>query len=392
MGTFSVYDADFMTHQHIIPSLECAKIVTYLHNRRQVATLSPFIDLSRFSKVYIQKNYDDGRYPNEFFDERCIYGGRAFHPEHYVPLPDEVENIIPDMSCYQGYAKFYIRKQEKPAIFNTLLNRAHLRLSTDETNVVSMDYLTKMLKTNERNGIIFHDYNLNSVKNVEDILTEITHWRKYKDRVAMRYYSIGCKFPIQIYEPQDLFKWSKFELIRDCFVMQYNGILEDDVAVELAHAYQGKHISFYYNITYNIDNEKTLLDNFVKIYKHLLIFKRYQLKTELIYSDSVVFTQEFKDLITLINMWVKADYNELDAPAHNGLYAYCLIAKRWGYMAYDLKLHNISVQKARKSFNFAREHNYELFDLFYTADAMILKDNKLIDEWDYITLIGGTND
>ena len=62
MGTISAYDYDFFHYEHVIPNLECAKIVQYYRNHNTIAALTPNIDLTHFARVYVRKDYDDGRF------------------------------------------------------------------------------------------------------------------------------------------------------------------------------------------------------------------------------------------------------------------------------------------------------------------------------------------
>ena len=84
-----------MNYEHVIPNLECAKLCTYYHNRHDVAVLVPQMEPAKYTQFFIRKEYDDGIYPKELFLPNCSYGGRAFTPQHYSPLAQEIERTIP---------------------------------------------------------------------------------------------------------------------------------------------------------------------------------------------------------------------------------------------------------------------------------------------------------
>ena len=83
MSVIAVHDYDFFKYQSVIPNLECAKLIAYHRAHHNIAILTPEIDPSKYSKVYIRKEYDDGQFPPIFFNERCEYGGRAFTARVY---------------------------------------------------------------------------------------------------------------------------------------------------------------------------------------------------------------------------------------------------------------------------------------------------------------------
>ena len=90
----------------MIPNLECAKLVSYFRKKREIATLSPTLSPEKYTQFYVRKDIDDGRFNKKLFTENCIYGGRAFESIKYAALPDDIENIIPDMHIYDRFEKY----------------------------------------------------------------------------------------------------------------------------------------------------------------------------------------------------------------------------------------------------------------------------------------------
>lgn len=89
------------------PNLEIMKLSTYYKKSKNFVSL--ILDpskIERYNKVILRKDISDGDYlSNLFFEEKCEYGGLAFTNDIYVPLPEEIENTVPDISIYNSYFK-----------------------------------------------------------------------------------------------------------------------------------------------------------------------------------------------------------------------------------------------------------------------------------------------
>lgn len=131
MATIGVYDYDFFTYENVIPNLECAKLYTYFHNKREVAVLTPRLEPERYTHFYIRKEYNDGIFPKSIFLPNCNYGGRAFTPTKYSPLLPAIERTIPNMHLYDKYIDYFGRSNTEKRQIKRILNCAHIRLSTD---------------------------------------------------------------------------------------------------------------------------------------------------------------------------------------------------------------------------------------------------------------------
>lgn len=84
----------------------------------------------RFSTLYVRKDYDDGIYPRELFDDKIILGGRAIQPGPYKPLPLEIEQTIPDFQSMSAILLILSCKDDA-RLFKRILWSAHIRLSID---------------------------------------------------------------------------------------------------------------------------------------------------------------------------------------------------------------------------------------------------------------------
>ena len=111
MSTVAVYDYDFFHYENVIPNLECAKLVAYYRNRKDITLLTPTLEPSKYTKFFIRKEYNDGLFPKQMFEQNCEYGGRAFTPVQYKPLDPRIEATIPDMHIYDKYVDCFGRKK-----------------------------------------------------------------------------------------------------------------------------------------------------------------------------------------------------------------------------------------------------------------------------------------
>ena len=163
MAVIAVHDADFFKYEHVIPNLECAKIVEYYRQHKEITLLTPIMEPARFTKFFYRKEYDDGEYPRQIFLPNCEYGGRAFNSQQYVPLAPEIEDTIPNMHIYDSHLNHFGHTQSEQNQLRRILNCAHMRLAPDSQNLLPFEKLKKNLEQ-KVTGIFLHDYDLASLK------------------------------------------------------------------------------------------------------------------------------------------------------------------------------------------------------------------------------------
>lgn len=257
MGTIGVYDADFFPYENVMPNLECAKIVTYYRNHREIAILSATPNTEFFSRFFFRKEYDDGIFSKKIFDSNCEYGGRAFNPSKYVPLPKAIEMTAPDMHIYDKYINNFSSKKTYREIFKRILNCAHLRLAPDSQNILSIEQLNK-LSPQAYSGLFFHDYDIASL-DAYDTIVELQSQRKFKLSGEPNPYPVGNKYPINIYTPADLQKWSKIIVIPNCFFLEYHGLMDANTFYSLVIDNRRMARQINYDVTYGCSSENNFL-------------------------------------------------------------------------------------------------------------------------------------
>ena len=379
MATISVYDYDYFNYEHVIPNLECAKLITYFRKHRDVAILTPILNPSKYTKCYIRKEYDDGIYLHDFFLPNCEYGGKAFNPELYVPLPPEIENTIPNMSIYEQYADRFGKTKTDMAQLKRLLNCAHIRLSTDSVNLNSIEQLKKNFN-NKTSGIILHDYDISKL-DIYDTLTELQNQRYFKFRDEIKPIPIGNKYPIKLYNKNDFYKWIKLVAIPNAFFMEYCGLMEDRLLYNVC--YDNKRIAkqLYYNITHGCKTEEEFIARLPQIYLQALFLKRQDIKMLLIYNEQFLKTKELQDLIDLFNYMIHFKWQDNFKPQTQTLAELCKGFKKLQFKTWAFYTIKLDIQDIRNSFNFIRAKNYELFKMFYNIDAVHFEGGKFVDDW-----------
>lgn len=225
---------------------------------------------------------------------------------------------------------------------------------------------------------MLHDYDLASLPNVTDLLLEMC-----AARPKGRPYGIGNKYPIQIYKYEELGKWLEITPMAQFFYLQYNGLLTDEQIIELQENHSLGLRLLVYNFTYKCPNETEFMIKVLpEIYKQALFLRRTNQKILLNIDTEFFKTKELLNLMKLINGFYANTKINKNSPRCQTLYHYCASTKREIFCTNPwVKSTIISKDEMRASFQYIREHNYEVFDMFYSMPSVISKGGKLINEW-----------
>lgn len=373
-----------MNYEHVIPNLECAKLCTYYHNRHDVAVLVPQMEPAKYTQFFIRKEYDDGIYPKELFLPNCSYGGRAFTPQHYSPLAQEIERTIPNMHLYDKYKSLFGQPTQDQQMIKHILNCAHIRLSTDEQNPKSLAQLERILACGRHTGIIFHDYDLARIPGAYDIIYELSCTRHFKTKKGINPYAIGNKFPIQVDSSDELQKWLKIVSMPNIFCLQYNGLMSNEVLYNLCTENVRMSKQLYYKVDESCSDENDFFVNVLpKLFEQVLFLRRHNTRTLLKYSQKKIMTTEIADFIDLLNFWLRYSFDDTKwIKGKKTLYQFCLMCEKKKYRDWAFKRLDLSVDKMRDCFQYIRERNYDLFKKFYDWDFIIYKNGGFENEWE----------
>jgi len=379
--SIGVFDYDFFNYENVIPNLECAKLITYYRQHNFLTVLTPTLAPEPYSKYIIRKDYDDGCYSKKLFLPNCEYGGRAFNPEQYIPLPPEIERTVPNMHIYDQHIANFGKKTAEQDQIKRILNCAHIRLAPDSQNLLSFEELQPNF-ANKVTGIFLHDYDLASLKPY-DLILQLQNQREFRTKPGINPYPVGNKFPIKIYSSEELEKWLRIVTIPNAFFLEYYGYMEDKTLYRLCTDNKRMARQIYYNISYGCSTENQfLMERLPKIFTQILFLRMDSIKILLNYDDEFLKTKELRDFIELLNCWLSFRWFESYAPHSQTLYKFCRDNSYFHYTKWSyLKKVELSFEEIRDIFQYIRERNYELFKMFYEWDEVKYKGGKIVNEW-----------
>lgn len=370
MGVILVYDWDFFHYPNVMPNLECMKYCAYFKKKKQIVVFKPEFEPQKYTQAFFRKDYDDGIYDKSILQENVIYGGRAFSNE-YQPLKLEIEDIEPDIEIYKQYADFYTLQYSDKNDFRTLLNATHIRASLDGKDLRNFPF-NRLQPAHPT--VIFHDYDLGKIPSILDLAEELNNLGK-------RPYRIGNKFPINVYNYQDLKKWLKISVMGNGFCVQFNGILTDEEIIDLVKYPNFKLHQVLYNFIYQCSSESDFIQNRLSIlYKQLLYLRRNNKEILLNIDTSFFQTKPILDLIILLNSFYKNKTWPQVCLRDRTLYGYCSSQSLIKSFLRNRVFYSVSKEEMRASFQYVRKHNYEVFCMFYDIPGIIAKGGKLVNE------------
>lgn len=381
MAVIGVHDYDFFNYEHVIPNIDCAKYLTYYRNHHTIAALVPQFTPERYTTFIVRKEYDDGIYPKKLFLPNVEYGGRVFTVDQTKPLPPEIEATIPNMHIYDQYYKCFGPLKSDQATFNRILNCAHMRLAPDGEHLMEAsafsDYFHKGIT-----GIFLHDYDLAALK-AYDVISEMQRRRKFIYKDEIRPYPVGNKYPIRIYSSDELQNWLKVVTIPNGLLLEYNGLMTDEVLYNLCQQNKRMARQVYYNISSGCTDENDFFVNRLrKIFIQTLFLRKSGIKILLKYEDDFFKTHELKKFIELLNCWLSFNWFEDCMPRYQTLYHLCSKNASMRYVTWAFKTITVSVDEMRQIFQYFRERDYSIFKMFYEWDSVIYEGGKFLNEWD----------
>lgn len=382
MGTVGIYDYDFMNYEQVIPNLECAKMCSYFKNKKQITVLAPTLEPERYSDFYIRKEYDDGLFPPQFFQDNVTYGGKVFTNDIYIPMDEKIERTIPDMGIYEKYYDKYGHTKNSDMVFKKMLKSIHMRLAPDGKNID--EHMIRYCLNNypqTSGGIILHDYNPANIDGLFDTLYELSNTRRALNNNP-KPLPIGNKYPINIYDSKELEKWIKIYPMSQVFFLRYNGFIENEVLVEMIEQNPALSRQIYYVVDDGCSSEKDFLENrAIKIFKQLLFYRMSNTRILLKYNDNFFKTKELKFLIELWNCFGNEKWNDNFLSTTQTLFKYCSSRPHRLYRDILYRARKVNQYEMRETFQYIRIHNYELFKMFYEWDKVIFKGGDFYNAW-----------
>ena len=303
--SYGLYDCDINFTKVHLPNLEIMKYASYLKKGRQIASLSEEFIPEKYSTFIYRKdfNYETphglSKYPN------LIYGGRGFHGQIYVPLEEEIEAVIPDISVYnkvldQYLATHKLKKLTKTKV-STITRGEHFRLSLNGKTVWK-DFEKQLRKEDVKRVLFIHDYNLNEIEGASEAM---------RDLGSFYLSGFGNKFPIEMYEPEDLKKWTGIVSSANLLQAQYNGYISEEHNELLFNyvANQSRRVYFHYNFLYG-ETYESFLDKIISFYNQIVKLRMTPRKSLLIFNEDFFLDRRWYEVVLLISRYYTRSINE----------------------------------------------------------------------------------
>ena len=365
--SIGLYDVDFFKYHQVMFNLEIMKLASYFKNKREITVLSPTLSPERYAHFYLRKDYYDGTFPPRLTHyDNLSYGGLAFTGKLYVPLDEDIEMAKPDTHVYDKYQNlFYEGRKTHVSIFTSLVNNIHLRLSLDGKTVWN-NFEKQIPKNTKTNIMFFHDVDLGQVENSYEVIKDLLKKYSRKSESAA---SLGVKFPITCNSYENFKLWDTLPFSDNFFNIKIDHMLNDeeffDIINNISPATGQKII---YQVA-SSSSDKTLFvkDTLPKIFKQVIFCCNQHKQISLNISDDFKIDQEWKDLITLFNLYLSAARNYTRVPA---LYRFCKALKSQDSLR---RTDIMSKEQARDLFLFIFNNHQELFKMFYECNNVILK-------------------
>lgn len=116
---------------NLYPNLEIMKLASYYKKNRDIVELcTNYSKYERYSKIIFRKNHHPEDFPTMLMSkarDRMEYGGLAFSSNIYIPMENDIEKSLPDVTIYD---KINIENKNKSKLFKRKLNKTCIRLQT----------------------------------------------------------------------------------------------------------------------------------------------------------------------------------------------------------------------------------------------------------------------
>ena len=369
--SIGIMDDDFSSYTLVPFNLEAMKLSAYYKKQREIVVLSKQFEPDNFSKFFYRKDYNNGEFPSGLFGyDNLSYGGLAFSNNIYVPMNKEIELMHPDSSLYKRVEEDIMATgtAERKKIYQNLMEAEHCRLSLDGRNIWS-DYNSQFYFLRNCRNLIIHDYDLGKIKGsyseVKDILS-----RARIDGWATR---VGMKFPVRIYNGQDLLDWSSLRVNSTFYSLRYIGFIDWDTFYNWIGRTKEKAV--YSQMEYMPATDEApysqyefLVDILPQIYEQIIILRSCRLYFPLIYEDGYFDDPMWEKVLYLINLFAKAMFKLPEAKffqwfgSHNTMMNFVEHMDKIG--TYIRREKFLTESEVKDILNFVGQNNPKLYKMF----------------------------
>jgi len=371
--SYGLYDADLPYYPIPFYNLELMKLSSFYKRKREIVGLAPSFSPERYSNFIVRQDFYNP-YAHWKPSKHIVFGGRAFDGETYKPLPPEVECMKADISLYSRIKPEQVRGRNITAL-NTMRRAEHIRLSLDSKTVWN-DFEKQLRHDSDTWGIIFHDYNLNSIENAQEIITDLLP-RSIQNPLGRR---IGMKFPVQVNNKEDMVSWLSFQPMGTYFSLYHNGLVDESYIPELVDvaARSGAIRQSSVNISNSFTDNELLNGGLQRILRNIINLRSYRLVFPLKYDKNWLIGSDWKlvmDLIARYNQHLVINYSTFffnQVEPYETMYSYCKAAIKQPRIKDEI----LTKESLQHIFQFVRENDYDLFKDFYEYRGGEVKNDR----------------
>lgn len=333
-------------------NLELMKCATYYKRQNHIVEMLRRYIPGKYKRIIIAKDYEDFDYPDELSqDEGVTWQGLAVSDNVYAPMNLDIELSRPDPYIYERLGYLYKPVVDGKKIFKMMLKAHHLRLTFDGASLIP-NWDKQIDKETKKQYVIIHDNNLTDSPLIRDTVVDLLYeYGTPKPR-------LGFKFPMIINDPDSLLYWCRFPKVNSV----NNFIVTQMISLEILEKLRGTQ-----NITYYFDETRApqeIVDSLVSIILQALYIRLNGIKLRVKVSPLIPLEKEWHHIIDFINNYLQCRYTY---PINWCPYTHCKhIYTKW------------TQEEKIYYFNFVKEHNPELFDLFYNAEYVVKDHGQLI--------------
>ena len=362
--SIGLYDADVANYTHVAPNLELMKMATYYKRHNEITVLDLDFKPELYSKYKYRKDYDDSIYEEGLTSYKNIeMGGYAFSNGIYRPMPLEIEQVVPDTHIYDKVLPRFGTTKTLTNVYKSVLGANHLRLSLDGKTIWS-DYEKQISPTQRNYNFFFHDFDLNQIKDSHLLIKDLV-----KDQPLIGRGIVSTKFPIQVYNEDDMEKWLNIKGSLFFYNFTYYGLMSDEffrhyLEVNLKTSIMSE---IQYIVTWGFKDQQDFVDNGIeKLYKQLILACSNQKKILLSYQDGFFTDKRWEKVFELLTCFNNAmAHMRRDVfrkyGRRNSLYTFVYKLKEKRVFKTDI----ITKPEARELFYFVHDQNPNLFKMFY---------------------------
>ena len=224
--TFGLIDWELLVGASgMIFNIDLMRTSTYLKNEGKFVQLITHFNpslLTRYGKVYIFKDVDDGFYPKEFFcapNVEVIGRASGFSTDLISP---EVRLSIPDQYIYLNAKRYFNYKTADTEKFNKMTEAVHLTL-LDNSGNLSDDWQlsfkgvgeSKQWRTISQQIILLHDPNIVQLDGSYSAVNEALYYKREQNKP----HHIWFKYPLHCKDDEEFLKWRS--IFKDNLLTRY---------------------------------------------------------------------------------------------------------------------------------------------------------------------------